>query len=456
MKSWKNRLKSELDTLAPSTEKVCGKTVAKPEKRRGFFAERKNLAYAFSCAAAIAVIAVVLCVCLIPGVSDVPSVDKSACFAVEINPKAVFAADSEGKTESIVSLNGDADVLLGDGQDSLRSRLLGKPINEAIVTYIDEAAKLGFIDPDILSAIKISASDDKSDSLSFVKADAENYFKSKGFATLVADDKITATEMLSLCGKKEGDLYSFLRSAPYLYAERAAENASDIAALYKTDVVYGQIKTLLSEAVRSLDEISDILAEMSDLNEKIKDSEKNPLASSLFLMFSRDYWTLKNTNEEITDADFLALVTKTDSLNARYETLCGQKISSEAELKSVKFCLETAISALPVDTLKKLAEFVSDSDFDYYFDKVINILEKTGLKNYAEKIAEFTKSPEDANSFLEKVSSVYSSVRAARLNGASSAYDVPREALSDKEYAEAINKILAEYGSLSSFFDSKK
>lgn len=455
MKSWKRRLKSELDALAPSVEKVCGENV-NPEKRRGFFAERKNLAYAFSCVAALAVIAIVLCVCLIPGVSDSPSVDKSACFAVEINPKAIFTADSDGNTENIVSLNGDADVVLGDGQNSLRSRLLGKPINEAIVSYIDEAAKLGFIELDTLSAIKISASDDESDSLSSVKTDAENYFKSKGFSTLVADDKITAAEMLSLCGEKDGDLYSFLNSASYLYAERAAEDSSDMTALYKNDFVHGQIKTLLTETVRSLEEVTEILSEMVDLNEKIKDDDDNPLTSYLFLIFNCDYWTIKTVNPEITDDDFLALIAKMDGLNARYETLCGQKISSEAELKSVKFYLDAAVSALPMDLLKKFASDVSDADFDYYFDTIIDIIEKTSLKDYADDIEEFIKTPEDKKAFLEKVSSVYASVRSLRETNHSVIYDSHRDALSDEDYAEAIKKVVTEYGSLSSFFDSKK
>lgn len=455
MKSWKKRLFDELGEMTPRADERFMQNGSSSPKRSSKFS-KGHIASAVISVLATVVAVIVLCVTLIPSGGSSGFIDKSVCLTLEINPKAIFSVDENGLVDAVVALNGDADVVLNSENSP---KLLGKPVSDALSAFVEEATRLGFIDPDAQSAIRISASEDKSNSLPDIAASLEGYCRKKGSKTLVASKTLTNEEMSAKCGLTEtdADLTAVIKSLSPSYATRAANtlDADELKSLYENEFVHGQIKAILSESISSLPEklakISSLFDEMTELNEKIREHKDNPIIFDI----AKDYWSVKGLRIELTP-ELAALVNEMDEKTNEYTLLTGNKISSSAELTLRKSAFSKFYATVPVDLIKKLSAFMSDEDFDYYAEKLLDILDKAGDKNGAALRGLLSVDQMDYEKFSSLVSSVYEKARESRLNAFGEKFSAERAEISGEEYASLIAEVVKEYGSLDAYYESLK
>lgn len=452
MKSWKKRLFDELGEMTPKADERFA-TNGSPSPKKSFSLNKKRFAAAVASLSVIAVIAVVLCVTLISPSGSGAIADKSIFLTVEINPEAVFSVNKDGLVDAVIALNGDADVVLNSKNSPV---LIGKPVSDALNSFLEETTRLGFIDPYELSAIRVSASEDKSNSLPAITASVENYFRLNGSKTLVADKVISRDELSKKCGLPDGsDLAAGIKSLSPSYATRAATSLDENAleTLYKNEFVHGQIKTILSESISSLPDklakISGLLDDIKRGNDNIRDHRDNPL------IFVKDFWSVKNSGYELT-GEFASLVNETEEKLTEYTRLTGKKINSYSEFVLANETFSAFYATVPVDLIKRLSVFMSDADFDYYVDKLLDLLDKAGDKT-GKIIGELLSVDKlDFDKFSSCVSTVYEQARETRLIAFGEKFSLDRAEISGEEYGSFIKKVVAEYGSLDAYYEFLK
>lgn len=307
-----------------------------------------------------------------------------------------------------------------------------------------------------MSAIRVSASEDKSNSLPAITASVENYFRLNGSKTLVADKVISRDELSKKCGLPDGsDLAAGIKSLSPSYATRAATSLDENAleTLYKNEFVHGQIKTILSESISSLPDklakISGLLDDIKRGNDNIRDHRDNPL------IFVKDFWSVKNSGYELT-GEFASLVNETDDKLTEYTRLTGKKINSYSEFVLASETFSAFYETVPVDLIKRLSVFMSDADFDYYVDKLLDLLDKAGDKT-GKIIGELLSVDKlDFDKFSSCVSTVYEQARETRLIAFGEKFSLDRAEISGEEYGSFIKKVVAEYGSLDAYYEFLK
>ena len=106
----------------------------------------------------VAAAAILPCLAIVGTVLLVPKKPSAGVFTVEINPAVSFVTDGDLVT-GVMAVNEDADVVLSVSE--VRENIVGKKIDEAVIYYVDCAAKLGYLDiSNEGSAVRVSGCKD--------------------------------------------------------------------------------------------------------------------------------------------------------------------------------------------------------------------------------------------------------------------------------------------------------
>ncbi len=426
MKDWKKRWKEELDSAIPALREdvkeaqIDRSGVQTPIKKQGFFSmllgRKRLLATLSACACGILILCVSLALLLQPAAA--PVVASGEVIALEINPKAAFVLDGEGKVDAVVSMNADADLLLGEN----RSREIeGKPVEEGIRIYVDYAAKLGYLRLDEEDAVRLSTYT-SAETATKIQESLTGYFRQKGAYIAVVAESLEPRAMAERLGIDlgNGSLSEMLGSANELYAYRVAE-AESTATAYRQMLV----ESKLDEYAQTLADIEAINA----LNIRIKRKT----------FFTAGYWELSG---EETDAELLELAADMEKKLTAYESAYGKTLDSEEEMKAAL----SEAKKLPFDTLAALLSEMTES----LLDNLTAVLEELGLDG--EFVAELRNLPTTVEEFSQKATAHLTTryeTLVARFEGI---YGEARETIAETDYAAYIAQIEEEYGSLSAYW----
>jgi hypothetical protein len=180
---------------------LCSKktvSVVLRRKRQGFslrawiYENKKRFTAALAtCTAAVVTLSIILPIALqrTPG-TGVPVEKAPSVLCLEINPKAVFSVDKEGVVTGVVAMNQDADVILAD--ETRINRMEGETAEQAMETFVDYAAKLGYLNLNTQTAIRVSEYNNENASVraEAVRQKLEAYFVAKGSKILVVQDTL--------------------------------------------------------------------------------------------------------------------------------------------------------------------------------------------------------------------------------------------------------------------------
>ena len=266
MKSWKKRWLDELDIKIPTLSNevrnapiyaVEQKEDAKePFSLKAWIAKHKKrfTAAVATCTAAIVTLSVVLPIALRPTPGTPQGSSSSIIYTptvlcLEINPKAVFSVDEKGIVTDVVSVNDDADVILSN--PARVAEMEGKTAKEGMKVFVDYAAKLGYLDLNKQSAIRLTEYQNDTAYETDVVGGLEEYFKSQGAMIVVCQDTLSGEAFYERAGladtldKTQGldGLTQGLPNLSELYSTREAEkktNEDDLQELYSQFVPVDQ------------------------------------------------------------------------------------------------------------------------------------------------------------------------------------------------------------------------
>ncbi len=342
MTNWKKRWENELDEMVPSLSEtvqnapilVSEYVEERKETFKDWFAMHKKRFFATlaTCAAVI-----VTCVALLPKLFATPTPDNgnsalpvpvktTAAVMVEINPKAVFSVNTDGKIDAVVAGNSDADVILSDLER--RTEILEKSVEEGVQVFVDYAARLGYLDLSAQTAVKISSCENE-EILGKVETQMQSYFRGKGAYVMVAKESLVKEKFCERVGVQDCDsvdaLTGLLKNMSPAYSERVAEEKGESALgdLYGETVKLAEIERLIefmeflgldTTALKALLELPQTLAEYSQKLQGYFDS-----------LSKENEKKYNEKREEIKEEDYVTrmreLIAEYGSIEAYWETL---------------------------------------------------------------------------------------------------------------------------------------
>lgn len=457
MKSWKNRLKDEIDKIVPElsdevknapipvnyeTMDNGGNTVALIRKKPVIIT-------------ATAIFLALLCAIIACIYIFKPKNGDIFMFTVEINPAVCIVTDGDGKVTGVSSVNVDADVILS--ADGIKQNIIGKTADEAIVFYTDLAARLGYIDfSGYNSAMRVSVcgSKDAQKLLNKTHIALKDYFTNKGVFVAVLTESVSKDE-LAVRGDVPhalpvADMADLVFNRKTLYADREAEGASieEIRAFYRETVLKNGLVDIVGNSLK--DNIEKLKANAADIQrlfglyQEIYSHEDNPA------MLLKDYWEVKKYYGDALTGEFALLINEMDAALIKYEADYGVKITSSAELlEAVR-----SYASISFEQLSAFLENFSFELFEKFSAELSEIIKITGI--LPDSVLWLLELPETVGEYSAKMLSALSSEYAVRTENYADIYSMPREPLTTESYEGFISAIEEKYGSLEDYWDNLK
>lgn len=367
-------------------------------------------------------------------------ITANTVIAVEVNPKAVFNVNENGIVTAVVAANADADVVLSENREA---EMEGKTAEEAVRIFVDHTARLGYLDLNASKAVRVTSCEEGTP-LEKVGAVLEEYFQEKNAYIAVVKEMLPLQGFCSRIGIVEEtleDLTQSLENMPTFVFEREAmgKSLAQLQTLYRENIPLETLsdlfQTALSSGVEKIQNKTLALEELEKTNEEIL---------SHTIVF--DYWALNNTDVGLSGELQNLMVAMDEKLTA-YKAAFGVEITSFVMLQAE--LLECA--AAPLQTLTEALSEFTVTIFNEQFTHLANLLEGIGIDTAT--IGDFYELPLDENEYVNKLNA-YLGGRYTRLCEENEAYAYPREEVDKDEYEAHVAGIIAQYGSLTAYWEN--
>lgn len=458
MKSWKKRWQDELDAAVPAlrddiknmpipkqerVEHVVFAEAAPPKQAwytQLFSTPRRMVSCLSACALALTMVGTSLYFIFR---EDAPLTATAEVISVEVNPQAMFSVDENGAVTAVVALNNDADIVLSENR---YLEMEGKTVEEAVTLFVDYTAQLGFLDLENPDAVRITSCAENG-RLEDVGENLKTYFKDMGSYIAVAEETLDMEAFCQRVNMEVIDTVENLKKSveriPALSFEREAEGktAADLQAAYRENIPMEAVKEMFASTISEGVEKIETLEAIGALSDEILYHEDNP-----GFLLDRDYWSIQNKQIPPTMSEIMAQMQ--EKLLA-YERNYGVKIESLADLTTELLkCSTTALQTLTDALLNYTIEL-----FEQNFTMVVGILETLGIDTT--KLQTFYELPNTIEEYRQKIAD-YTKTRYEDLKEKNLAiYETERAALSEADYEKYLNDLIAEYGSLSQYFENQ-
>lgn len=399
-------------------------------------------------AAALLLLFVTSSVVMIPEVLP----DELGAFALEINPRAIFAVNTDGIVTSVVAGNADADVILSS--ERRKGAMTGKTVSRSMEIFVDYAAQLGYLDMETGDAIRVSMCMRDGDTAAIRKT-LTDYFCKKGVYVAVITQEVSVRTFCDRVGAFSHatlqELVEAFEVLPSLYSEREAEGKTvvELQAIYEENIapedVKSSVESILVRALEWITKREESLKEIAELNDIIKKHEDNPK-----LIF-KDYWSVKEElegkEEQEISLRFTLLLQAMEDLITAYEEKYNVTIDSEFDLKT----LQLAASS---EYLHGIAELLADFSMEVFNGStkfLTEALEWMGVKVDLEELCE---APQTTEEYLAKTKT-YNEIRYRSLQSENiTVYGTERERISTQDYNAYLQTLCDEYGSLEAYWET--
>lgn len=454
MKSWKKQWKDELNEAMPELRSdVANSPINVVAERnnanapsRNSITRRKPFWYGLSSAVAAVLIVAVLCVTLIPSQSV-----ETFAFVVEINPSVTITADNSGNVTGIVASNADADVILSDVEAV--SSLKGKSVDEAVKWYVDKAARLGFLDEDALSAVRISTVENGGKLLSKVSVSLEHYFMQRGIRSYVVADVVDLNAFAERSNLQKSEsvnaMTEYVQSLEPIYRNRNVGELSkeELQQSYKeyvsSDVLVQGVGSYLNGIIDLIEQNEKDIFALRELNKQIEEHEGNPA------LMLKDFWSVKTFYSSFDDAQFAELMSQMDEAVNKYNQNYGENINSFTDLYVASQRYKVISSA----DLRSALEHFSATFLKLYIDQLSDIIRAV---NDDSPLIGLTTLPETAEEFVNKMLDLVSIEQSSRIKQFEEVYNRVRDEISESDYNTFKQNLLSEYGSADEVWNNLK
>ena len=456
MKSWKRLLKEDIDKRVPNLRDdiknypipvtseddmyIGNDTLAK---------NRKPIVVGLSslCAVVIAFV-IIMCSVFIKPVSSF----EGFVFTIEINPSITLATDKNGIVTDIMSSNADADVILNGAE--AESKMKGKKISEAVVWYTDKAARLGYLNVQAQSAVRLSAFDKGEKILQMTQSALEHYFMDNGIFALAIAETVNNENFAIRSGIKDVQnaetAAKYIKHRETLFAERQADTLSpkELSQLYETYITTGTFiekwsELLESELTKKKKNAEDIQT-ICSLYSEIYNHKDNPAT------LLKDYWNVKKYYGTNLSGEFGALVIEMDVAIADYKTSYGVEIANETQMWD-------AAARYALSSVDKLSDIIEKFSADLFVNNISFIADLLkGVDIIGNPLVSILTLPATEKEFTQKISDVLTMDYSFRESKFEKIYNIPREKIAADDYKSFRDNIISEFGTLSKYWNSVK
>lgn len=355
----------------------------KAEKQRAFVFNKPAVKWisAVACVLVVIVVASILGVAFAPKNVDTPVTTlQTTCYQIDINPSILVTTDKDGKVLHVSSCNDDGDVVLsGEVFDEYE----GMNIEEFVKVFVDESAKLGYVD---LS--------DQNNEMTITVVNGEDQGKLQTIANTLSE-KIQNY-------LRESNIYMYVKGACQSisdfikdlgfenvgnnmdnYLEQLESKNKFFSADSISDSFISDIENQLRQFVDELRQKKDLLNQLDNINDKIDE------------LCGHDYW-LSKSNYQLGIGDYsqevISLIEQGNSINDQLYELdlnIYSSIKLNAQLVKYEIIDDIIIFVEDIDEYLKdksfldvILIFISEEDKEFY----IQLQEK--LTYYYEEVVE--------------------------------------------------------------------
>ena len=465
MKNWKKRWEDELNHITPTlheevknepisvAQEVKNRPIVRAEEelpwyKKLFSTPKRIAAFASACGVCALTLGLSLAFGLQPKGGD-GAVSAAGAVSVQINPEVVFSIDEDGKVSAVAAMNTDADVILSDS--ARVAAMKGKPVADAVKTFVDYAARLGYLDLSSPDAVRVTSCTDE-DTAEIIGDCLQDYFCEKGAYIVVVEESVGVAEFAEYIGLAVDtsieSLTESIQSLTAPYFTRYAESQVDktFEDLYFEQVKKSElektVKGLLQEHVEKIRKhIADVQA-ISAQEQAIRKHADNPM------WILGDYWTVKSryATEEFT-ADFASCMSEMENLLTAYERDYGKQIVSALDFQRVV----DDCNAMPLETLTELLVNFTAELFAGNSAYIQQLLQNIGVD--VSQLFRLYEAPESADAYLEKMNEFVLMRYQELEERGKEAYEKVRTEIDKSEYSAHIESLIEEYGSLQAYWE---
>ncbi len=471
-RSWKKQWMRELDERTPKlredvlnapistaktleNQEIKANKATKQRSARAYFEKlaahiraRKRLLMRVSATVASILLCFTMLMPFLSKTENVPILHVGA-YALEINPRAIFTVNDKGIVTAVVAANEDADAILAS--TTRKDSMERKPIAKAMETFVDYAARLGFLDLDNGDVIRVSLCDERGN-VQAIRQRLTDYFCKNGIYAAVVTEEVSVQTFCARMGelphKSLETLVRSMETTPMLYAQQEAEGKSvaELQTLYEENFSQENVKTavgeLLDSTVNFIKTREKSLQKISEVNDRIKAHEENP--ATLW----KDYWSVQDFyKKEDYTFSFSVLMLAMKELVEEHENLYQVKIRSERDLNDL---ILDASSTYLEDIIALLADF----SMEVFNGSTELLTTALGWFGVDVDLVSLCEKPETKEEYLKKTKQYqemrYRSLRTGNLT----AYNTARKAITAEEYLDYEKSICAEYGSLEGYWQA--
>lgn len=455
-------LRDDLDRLAPPLSPELNEApLPGPERRSPSPRPRRRLVWLSAVLAAVAAVCIIVPTAVLSGNRTTPAGVSVIVF--DVNPSVRLVADESGLITAVSSANDDGDLLLAGGFAAL---LQGLSAEEACARLTDRAVRLGFLSDG--GAVRLRVANDsrtRADALAQSAAEAaggqlrQMGIYAAAFGTAYAPG--TLAELYGLAADDGSTLADAVSALPTLVLD--ARNA----AVTEESLVSDYLDAFSAYAVSVTDTVYDTLrakkealAALNELNEEIEAHPDNP---GLLL---RDYWSIGNRSD--LTADLAALTERMRAALDDFEAAYGQKPNDKFGFSVLWGWYEMLdTDRLRADCEALIADFraLAESLGDLFSALAGQLAERVRLlaagdealaSAVDEAFTTLTALPETPGEYAEKTAEMLVNRAAAREISAADYYNADRAQIGAEAYAEYLQTLIDEYGSLENYFLSRQ
>lgn len=350
------------DSLQKKTPKLTKKILsvpintsdnALPVSQKSYSQKRKSLIswiYAAACVVLVVVVASIFGVYFGNINSQKPVVTmQTTCYQVDINPSVMITADKDGKVLHIAAQNSDADIVLSS---SAFGNYQEMTVEECIETFIEESAKLGFIDCTSgdnnvnINVINGENSEKRTKLADQIENKIQDYLRSSNILAYVSATTTAVKDFV------EGKGWNYSQDNIDAYLSSIKEESKYTCGSSVAENILQEVEKHIQEFIVRLEDITDLLNRLDALNDEIEKAS------------GKDYWECKLIMDSLLfggsiDDNTRALITEADGI---IEKLAEYEVSVESSVSLDWHILKYDI----VDEIKNIVEELKEDIYDSY------------------------------------------------------------------------------------------
>ena len=440
MRNWKRQWKRELDAVIPPLKSEA----TKPQKRKHDFRRTVSLVGGLAAMLAICFVIVFSLLPKTPPVDPTDDTPSVTYLSVEVNPSVCFVADKDGIVTKVLATNQDADVVLLD--DERMTSLMNVPLTQAVQTYVDYAAELGYLNLVDGDAVRMSMCEGYGEPtlVENVKKELTVHLREKGIFAAVLSHSQGVGDFLSATGMKMDALEDEFKNVSSLYTKRHSQDKSleDIVEEYKRDIIGNQLEEYIQEVYDDVSQRKQRIEELQSYHAVITEHEDNT--------FALDFWSFHHAHFSHISKELEKALEDMDLALGTYEKDFHVNLNSY-----LSFMAEVAlVEQMPLDDIETLlGDFTVDKCLENPAP-IIEVLLWSGLK--MESIHALTQIPTSHEDYQNKMKDALTAEGEHRYREHGESYHEERPSISEDDYMSRLDELEREHGSLDEYWDHVK